>query len=148
MQYVDLLLPFQHPVNYALNVRLVAAQQVPELINLGRQGATARMLLKAQDRLLQSPILDERGIRSSGIDFVIELRKIALGPTGQVNEVGHGYVKHGPSLKAPFRCHQNSALVWRRIRSGSPLGPPAQNGGGIERAVRSREAASKPLMTG
>ena len=59
-------------------MRLIAVQQVPELIDLGRHRAAAGMILEAQYPLFQSPVPYERSIGRSGIDFVIELRKITL----------------------------------------------------------------------
>jgi len=56
VQYFDLLLLFQDAVDRAVNVWLVAVQQVPELLTLRRRRAPVRLLFEAEYRFLEAAI--------------------------------------------------------------------------------------------
>ena len=89
MQYFHLLLLFQHAVDRATNMRLVAVEQMPELVTLGRQRALVRLLFQTENRLLEPAIPFQGSVEILSVDLPVEESEIALGAGGEVNEVCH-----------------------------------------------------------
>ena len=71
MQHFYLLLPFQHGVNHAINVRSVAVQQVPELPTLGRERTSLGVFLQGENRLFETQVPSPGSVGVFGVDLAV-----------------------------------------------------------------------------
>ncbi len=78
VQNFDQLLLLSYVVYRAINVRPVAIKQLPEPAIFGRNRASARLFLQAENRLLESSIPLLGGIGSRGVECPVQLRKITF----------------------------------------------------------------------
>jgi len=87
VKHIHLLPLFQDPINHTIDVRLVAIQQVPEIRIFTCHGAPIRILLKAEDGLLEAPVPFQGSAGVLGVDFVVEICEVALGAGSDLNEI-------------------------------------------------------------
>ena len=72
------LLLLQHAVYRAVNMRLVAVQQMPEFVSLRRHRASVRLFLQAENRLLEPQIPFQGCVRMFSVNLPVQVDEIAL----------------------------------------------------------------------
>ncbi len=93
VQDFNTLLHFQHTIDYAIGVGLVAVKQMAELVTLGRQRASLGLSFQLENSLRESDIPSQRCIRVLGIDLVVQVVEIEISASGQVDEVSHAVLR-------------------------------------------------------
>lgn len=126
-------LPFlEDTVDRAIDMRLVAVQQVPELAGFGRHGAPVRVLFQAENGPLQASIpLDGRaGVLR--VDLLVQRGKVPLGAGHDLNPISHAGLRI--RQRNPWRDGLFPSLLLPDL-AGFPQQRPFQ--------PRDREAADK-----
>jgi hypothetical protein len=78
MENFHAFVSFHDSVYYAIDVRLVAIKQMPEIRIFAGRGASAGMFAQSEDRRLETEVPFQSGFRFLGVDFVVRKRKVAL----------------------------------------------------------------------
>jgi len=89
VENVHLPVEFADSIYHTIDVRLVSIEQMSQMRVLPGHGTSMRMLFQAQDGVIETQIPLERGIRTSGFDFGVEKRKVALRSGRDINGVCH-----------------------------------------------------------
>jgi len=71
----------------------VAVKQVTEFTVFGRDGASIRVLLEAENRLSEALIPTQRRIDVFGTDFFVQTGEIAFGAWKNPNDVCHAWLQ-------------------------------------------------------
>src|SRR6478609_4399643 len=115
VEHFNTLLFLKDAVYHTINMRLVAIEKVPQLVSHAYYRATARMLLQAENGVLETQVPFQGSAGILGIDSTIQLCQIALSAGSDVNEICHG----------PRRTRRKTALpagVFLLSRSQGPDG--------------------------
>src|SRR5437764_10304822 len=86
VQHFNLLLFLQNSEYHAVNMRLVAVEQVSQLVPFARNSAAVRPFFQAQDGLFETPVPVQSSIGILGIDPSVETGKVTLSAGCDVNE--------------------------------------------------------------
>jgi|SRR5712692_770618 len=70
-EHFHTLLSFQDAIDHTIDVRLVAVQQVSELVLLSRHGEPVRLRFQAEDSRSETPVPFQGGVGMRGVDFLI-----------------------------------------------------------------------------
>jgi hypothetical protein len=62
---------------------------VPELRILARRWTALGQLFQAENRIAQSDVPFQSCIGMLGVDFLVQADKVALGTSGEINEICH-----------------------------------------------------------
>jgi hypothetical protein len=89
MKHINLFAFLQDTVYHAIDVRLVAIEQVPEIRILACHWAAVRISLEAKDCFFKAPIPFQSGVGILDVNFVIKMTKITLRAASDINEVCH-----------------------------------------------------------
>src|SRR6478735_199737 len=100
VEYFNTHLFLHNAVYHTINMRLVAIEQVPQLVFRAYCRATVRMLLQAKNGLFETQIPFQGSAGILGIDLAIQLRQVALSAGSDVSEICHG----------PLRTHRKTLL--------------------------------------
>ena len=96
VEHFNKFLFLQDAVDNTIDMRFVTIEQVPELVTLARYRASIRLLLQAENGLLETPIPFQSQVRIFGVDFPVQVGKIALSAGSDVNALArlcHGGVR-------------------------------------------------------
>lgn len=101
VKHNHMLLLLQNSEYHAVDVRLVAVQQMPELGPLGRHRATSWPFLEAEDGILEPRVPFPGRSRILGVNVVVQAGKVALGAGGEINEVCHAWLRSSRRTPSP-----------------------------------------------
>ena len=101
VEHIHLLSVLQDAINHAIHVRLAAIQQMPKLRIFMSHWTAVGIPFKAQDGLLQPPIPSQGSLGVFGIDFGIEMSKIAFSEDGDLNEIRNAELRTRRKIPLP-----------------------------------------------
>src|SRR5208282_1140060 len=107
VQHLNPPLPFQHPIDYTIDVGLVAVQQMSKFVIFWGHRTPDRLFPEAQYGFLEALVPIERGFRIPGIDARIEVGKVTPCAVSDVNEIGHVWLQTRQETSPPdasFPC--------------------------------------------
>jgi len=90
VEYIDLLLFLQNPVDHAIDVWLPAVEQVSEPVFFPRDRTAQGKLLQSENSLFEARVPLQGCIGIVGVDLFIQTGEVALCAGSQFNGVYHG----------------------------------------------------------
>ncbi len=89
MQDINPLSLFENAVDHSIDSRFTAVEEVPQPARFVRYRPAVGQIFKIQNGLFKACVPPARRRGVFGVDFVVERNKVAPGPRGDINEIGH-----------------------------------------------------------